>query len=212
MSNRIRTFAIASILGAASLVFVACGSDDEGPDREASTGAMKEWFVSFGKEDRGSGLRGVEIEIVNQYRTGKDIKVGIAAAGHSSGQHYGFLPRSLDNGFYAQVKSGSGEILYHVGGDSDDHPGGKEYRSELIWQSPNHNAESRINFEVVNPAYSAPKLRISNESRCFSGQVFDPGEGYSKAVDDQKYYCNIKLRVTREDDTENFKRFRIEVL
>jgi hypothetical protein len=219
MSKSTRPFAslaIASLIAASSLILTACGgsdSDDQ-PNREASAGAMKEWEVRVGREEvKGGDLKGVEVDFVNNYRDGKDIQVGIAARAclpsGSGGCRFGdtgMKPKPLDNGFFGRWVAGNGNIVFET-------PAPKAYRSELIWtwSDGGQEGEARLEFSVTNPKLRKPRLTVSDGSKCLAGQIADPSEGQSQTLEDKRFNCSIKLKVTREGDTKNFKKFLVEL-
>lgn len=220
--------ALVSLLAASSLVIAACGSDSQS-NREASGGPTQAWSEGFGVTRKNDSYRGVEVDFVNNYRASKDVKVSIAASGIEcrpdkyddsnlicSDSKGGMGTRDIPTNQFGKWKSrgSSGAVLFAVGPDGV--PYQRIYRSELTW-FPKGAPESdppEIRFSATNPAARKPRFTIQGGSNCLAGAgdvVVALSENQSRTLENSEFNCQIKLTVTRLNDSPDFKHFRVEL-
>jgi hypothetical protein len=218
---RIRPFApiaFVSLLAAFSLGLAACGGDSGDGDRQASVGPTEAWSGSTGNKAYGD-FRGVEVEIINSRRVNdRPLIVGIAAEGFfcppspergnpCRNQSGGTQPREVPVNKFARWKAYQGEIYKSVDANALG-----QFESTIEWNRGPGKA-NRVSFSVINPALARPYVRLYSDSSCprIVAQKFALKEGTSETLTDDTSRCQVTFKVTRQGDTDEFKRYKIEV-
>ncbi len=213
----VASIALASLIAASSLALSACGSSSDDGDREASVGPTEAWSGSTGNTY--GDYRGVEVEIINSRRANdRPLIVGVAAEGKfcpdspergnpCRTQSGGTQPREVPVNKFARWKAYDGEIYKSVDANALG-----QFKSTIEWNRGPGKANG-VSFSVINPALARPYVRLYSDDSCprIVAQKFALAEGKSETLTDNTDRCQVTFKVTREGDSDEFKRYKIEV-
>jgi hypothetical protein len=213
-SSRVALLAVLSLLVASPMVLAACSGDDEESDRQASGGRTLAWEGQTGNSY--GDFRGVEVEIVNTYRVkDRPMNVGIAAKGkfcpdnpdrdnQCRTERGGTSPREVPANEFGKWKAYNDEILFNVDANSLG-----KYRSVIKWIRPDGKL-GVTEFSITNPFLAKPRVSFDQGSGCsLQPSVVKLAAGQTTTAADESSRCQVKLDVTRLDDSNEFIRFRI---
>ena len=207
--SRVASLAVLPLLVASPMVLAACSGDDEESDRQASGGRTLAWEGQTGNAYL--KFRGVDVEIVNAYRVkDRPMNVGISAKGvfcpENPGrddpcrdEYGGTSPRKVPANEFAKWKAYNGEIYYEA----------RSLRSVIKWIRPDGKL-GVTEFSITYANLGEPGVRFKQGSTCrLQPSVVKLGAGQTTTAVDESSRCQVKLDVTRLDDSKEFHRFRI---
>ncbi|MFZ9668920.1 MAG: hypothetical protein ACO3CR_03605 [Solirubrobacterales bacterium] len=208
--SRVALLAVLPLLVASPMVLAACSGDDEESDRQASGGRTLAWEGQTGNAYLKA--RGVEVKIVNTYRVkDRPMNVGISAKGvfcpdslprpDSCEEVFGGTsPRKVPANEFAKWKAYTGTIYNEA----------RSRRSVIKWIRPDGKL-GVTEFSIAYANWGAPEVRFEKGLGCrLQPSVVElKVAGQTTTAVDESSRCQIKLDVTRLDDSKEFWRFRI---